>query len=895
MGKPMEHYLSSLFDPGSVAVFGASTKPDSVAAVVLNNIVAGGFKGAIYPVNPKYDEVDGITCYKKVADIGQPVDLAIIATPARTVPTIFEECGEAGVKAAIVLSAGFGESGAKGERLQQSIADIARRYGIRFVGPNCLGVIRPQSAFNATFGSGDVTSGNLALVSQSGALCTAILDWAENQDIGFSTVVSMGISVDIDFGEILDYLVADPRTHSILMYVEGVRNARTFMSGLRAAARVKPVIVVKAGRHQASAEAARSHTGALIGGDDVFDAALSRAGVVRGMHIGDLFAAATVLSRGIRLKGEKLALITNGGGPAAMACDKASDLGIPLAQLDESTIEALNSFLPPMWSHGNPVDILGDADPERYRKTVETVLADPDTSGAIILLTPQAMTDANDVAAQVALAGKQSNKPVLTCWMGERQVAKARKTLSDAGVPNFRLPETAVQGFAYLTSFYRNQKLLLQTPAAATHDTKPDLEGARMIINNALNEKRKLLTESESKAILAAFHIPVATTMVATTAIDAVIAAQNIGLPVAMKIHSQQINHKSDIGGVRLNIGSAAAVNVIFNELRELVEQQDPPMAFNGVVVEPMIRTVHGRELLVGIANDPVFGPVITFGSGGATSEVLSDRSVALPPLNRVLASDMISHTRVKRMLGAFRDKPAADLAAIENTLLRVSEIACELPEVMELDINPLIADIDGVTAVDARIRIERHYQSGLAYSHTAIHPYPAHLDKHIVLSSGVTCNVRPIRPEDAEIEKAFVAALSNTAKRYRFMNTFRELPPEMLARFTQIDYDREMALIAVISWNGAEKEIGVARYVMNMDGESCEFAITVADQWQGKGVAQALMDELMDYARYRGLRIMHGEVLAENQKMLSLARKLGFEVGTPKDDHTLKTISRRL
>jgi len=895
MRNALEHYLSPLFSPNSVAVFGASERSQSVASLVLNNIIENGFKGDIYPINPKYSELYQRPCFANLEAVNAEIELAIIATPARTIPAIMDQCGENGVKHVVILSAGFRDAGEQGLILEQRVIDKAHHHGIRFIGPNCLGVISPYHHFNATFASGHIRSGNMALISQSGALCTAILDWAENQDIGFSAVVSMGISVDVDFGELLDYLVADPKTHSILMYVEGIRNARAFMSGLRAAARVKPVIVVKAGRHQASVNATASHTGALVCADDVFDAALRRAGVVRGMHIGDLFAAATVLARGVKLKGDKLALITNGGGPAAMACDKASDLDIPMSRLDDSTIEALSSVLPPMWSHNNPVDILGDADVERYDKAIRLVLDDKNTNGAIVLLTPQAMTEPTKVAERVIAISKTIAKPILTCWMGERQVHQARQLLSDSGIPSFRLPETAVQGFSYLTNFYRNQKLLLQTPTSVSDHKKPDIAGAKLIINNVLAEKRKVLTEAESKAILSAFHIPVAPAVIARSAIDAIVAAENMGFPIVMKIHSRHISHKSDIGGVRLNISSAAGVQRAYIELMDIGSESEEDLKIEGVVVEPMVRSSNGRELLVGISTDAAFGPVVTFGSGGSAVALLADKSVSLPPLNRLLANDMIARTRVARLLNAYRDKPAVNLRAIEDVLIRVSEIACELPEVMELDINPLIADNSRAIAVDARIIVNHHYVTERSYSHTAIHPYPGHLKTSVLLAGGINCSIRPIRPEDAELEREFVENLSDSAKRYRFMNIFRKLPPEMLAKFTQIDYDREMALIAIVIASGEEKEIGVSRYTLTADGKSCEFAIAVADNWQGKGVAHSLMDKLIEYARYRGIRLMIGEVLSDNQQMLKLARKLGFKVKHIVDDQSTVRIEKIL
>ncbi|WP_075186061.1 GNAT family N-acetyltransferase [Teredinibacter haidensis] len=894
MSGATEHYLSPLFEPESVAVFGASQRSNSVATIVLNNIVEAGFKGSLYAINPKHKRVGYLPCYASLAHVDAPVELAIIATPAATVPAIFRQCGEHGVKAAVVLSGGFGEAGEAGQRLERELLDIAKHYGIRFIGPNCLGVIHPPNGFNATFAGGNVNSGNIALISQSGALCTAILDWAESKDIGFSTVVSTGISADIDFGEILDFLVADAKTRSILMYVEGIRDARSFMSGLRAAARVKPVIVVKAGRHKSGIKAALSHNSVNVVADDVFDAALSRAGVVRGMHIGDLFSAATVLTEGIRLKGVNLAIITNGGGPAAMACDKASDLNIPLAKLQQDTLEQLDRSLPPMWSRANPVDVLGNADAQLYQKALSVVLADDNVHGVMVLLTPQATTDPVAVAEKLVECSRTSKKPIIACWMGARRVREGRNLLTNAGIPNYRLPELAIQGFAYLTSFYRNQKLLLQTPGPLSQDHKPDIAKARSIIKSALDNHCYILNEIESKAILSAFHIPVAPTMVVDSSDQAVAEADKLGYPVAMKTLYSDVSDNAGIGGVHLNLSNENVVRTTFEALSQWLDGIEPTPQNKGIVVEPMVSSYTGRKLRMGITADDGFGPIISFGSGGASAKVVSDSAVSLPPLNRLLAKDMISRTRVSKLLAAFRDTPDVDSVDIENCLLRISEIACELPEIVELDINPIIADANTVMAVGAHIVI-RPYDSDISYSHTAIHPYPSHLDIFVTIAGDVKCNIRPIRPEDAKIELDFVEGLSDSSKHFRFMNTFRKFPPEMLAKLTQIDYDREMAFIAVITQDGQEEEIGVARYAISVDRESCEFAITVADVWQGKGVAHELMSALIQYAAQRGLKRMTGEILADNTRMQQLARRFGFSVHRSKEDSSIMNVAKEL
>lgn len=889
------HYLSTLFEPASVAVFGASERPGAVGTLVFKNMLEGGFGGGVYAINPKHDTVAGQPAYPSLEVLGKPVDLAVIATPAATVPGIIESCGEHGVRAAVILSAGFREVGAEGVRLEQAVLENARRYGLRFVGPNCLGIMRPHVGLNATFNKGAAAEGRLALVSQSGALCTAVLDWADANAIGFSTVVSTGIAADVDFGEILDFLVTDPQTDSILLYIEGIHNARSFMSGLRAAARAKPVIVLKVGRHGAASKAAMSHTGALVGADDVFDAALGRAGVVRGQRIGQLFAAATTLRSGFRATGEHLAIVTNGGGPGVMASDRAVDLGIPLAEISDDGTGRLNEALPETWSHGNPVDIIGDATPERYAKAVEICLSDAKVDGVLVILTPQAMTAPREVAERiVGLVGKR-RKPLLACWMGERQVEEGRQVLFEAGIPCFHTPEAAVEAFAYLIDYYRNQQLLLQTPSSISQVSPPDVDGARMIIEGALSEGRKVLSEVESKAILRAFRIPTVQTVVVRSPGEALVQAESLGFPVALKINSPDLTHKSDAGGVRLNIGNAQGVRSTFNEIIKTVKEKRPDARLDGVAVEPMVQSPNGRELLVGLVTDPVFGPVVTFGAGGTAVEVTGDRAVSLPPLNRRLARDMMGRTRVSRILGAFRHLPAVNTQAVEDVLLRVSELACELPWVKELDINPLMVDENGAVAVDARVVIGYHTRGADRYSHMAIHPYPSHLVTRWQLPDGTDVTIRPIRPEDADIEQAFVRGLSERSRWFRFMQAVDELSPAMLARFTQIDYDREMAHIAVVEENGKEIEIGVGRYVINPDGRSCEFAIVIADAWQRKGIAHRLMDCLIDTAHERGLEEIQGLVLENNHEMLGLAKSLDFRIEPAEDEPGMRRVCKRL
>jgi len=888
------HHLGKLFTPESIAVIGASETPDAIGARVFRNLISAGFKGELYPINPKHTEVQGHRCYQGIEEIDSHIDLVIITTPAKVAVKTLAACGEKGVNAAIVISSGFREVGPAGARQEQLLLETAQHYNIRLVGPNCLGMIRPSAGIDTTFLDTTAPDGGLALVSQSGALCTAILDWANPHQLGFSSIVSLGNAADIDFGDVLDYLAVDPKTQAILLYIEGIHDSRAFMSGLRTAARSKPVIVLKVGRHASGTQAASTHTGAMIGSDDVFDAALERAGVVRAMTFGQLFAAAEILSSGKKVRGNRLAIITNGGGPGVLATDRAEDLGVEMAQLSQETMAALNKALPTNWSHGNPVDILGDSPPRIYADALTACLKDKNVDGVLTMLTPQAMTRPMDAArAVIEVANKFPNKPVLACWMGETQVREARELLSTNNVPSFITPERAVEAFAYLSHYARNQQLLLQTPGPLTDYREPDIEGARMIIEAALSEGRKMLSNAESKAILRAFHIPCTPTLEARSPTEALVAAESVGFPVAMKISSPDISHKSDVNGVKLNIRNAPEVHTTFKLIIDEARRRRPDADIVGVSIEPMAATANSRELLVGVKRDPVFGPVIAFGAGGTTAEILRDRAVALPPLNSLLAKRLISRTRVAKLLEPFRQMPEINKEAVEHILLRTSEMVCELPHIHELDINPLFADDKGTIAADVRIKLERPPVTPEPYAHMAIHPYPSQMVKHHHLPDGTELVIQPIRPEDAELVQAFVRELSPEAKYFRFMQTIDELSPEMLVRFTQLDYDQEIALIAVIVENGKRVQLGVARYTVNPDGRSCEFALAVSDKRRNQGIGSQLMEALMESARNRGIRVIEGEVLSDNHRMLSLMKRLGFTIRTSPEDPGIRIVER--
>ncbi|WP_018410968.1 bifunctional acetate--CoA ligase family protein/GNAT family N-acetyltransferase [Methyloversatilis thermotolerans] len=882
-----EHYLKSMFEPQSVAVLGATERAGACGSVIMRNMIDSGFAGELHAINPKHDKVFGRPCVARLEDLRKRPDLVILCTPARTIPGLIEECGRAGIKAAIIVSGGFTEAGPAGAELLRRTRSAAKRGGVRVIGPNCLGLLRPSLGLNASHTRSSGKPGSIGLISQSGAVCAALLDWAQSNGVGFSTVVSLGGAMDLDFGEILDYMIADPKTESVFMFIEGVRDARRFMSAVRAAARVKPVFAIKVGRHATGARTFESHTGALVGSDDVFDAALRRAGVVRLYSLGQMFSAANALFTGFKPAGKRLAIVTNGSGPAMMATDRATDLGIPVAMLAPETLDVLNRALPPTWSRGNPVDLGGDADAARYHAALEAVLADPGVDGVLTLLSPLVSTQPTSIAETVIELAKTAGKPMMTCWMGCEQVREARALFEAAHIPSFRSPEPSVELFHHIASYYRNQQLLRQAPASLAQDLDPpSVESARLVIETALSERRTTLTEMESKALLAAFRIPIAQTVVARSATEAMVYAEEMGLPVAMKIDSPDISHKSDVGGVRLHVDNLRSVRDCWQELMSEVGRRRPEAKLRGVSIEPMVIKRNARELFVGVVNDEVFGPVISFGYGGTRIEVLGDRAVTLPPINVELARDAIQRTRAAAMLGEFRGMPPIDMDALERVLIRVSEMVCELPWIREMDINPLLVDEDGCVAVDARITLADVQPTATPYSHMAIHPYPARLEHVVTLPNGTRALIRPIRPEDADREARFVRELSPETRYLRFMSTIKELPPQLLARLTQIDYDREMALVAIAD-DDAE-QLGVCRYVVNPDGESCEFAIVIADAWQRQGLARIMMNLLIETARERGLRVMEGVFLANNERMLRFVQSLGFHISRDPEDSSL-------
>jgi acetyltransferase len=875
----MDHYLRPLLAPRSVALVGASERPGSLGNIVWRNLADGAFHGSLHAVNPKHRSLFGAKAYASLRDLPDPVELAVVATPAAAVPGVLADASAAGIKAAVVLTSGFGETGKAGRALQDEVLAVARKGGVRLLGPNCLGLMRTGGRLNATFARTPARRGRLAIVSQSGAVCTAILDWAYYSLVGFSSVVSLGAAVDVDFGEVLDFLVADDDTDAILLYIEGVHDARRFMSALRSAARVKPVVALKVGRYASGSRAASSHTGALVGSDAVYDAALRRSGTVRVRTYTQLFAAARILS-GCRMpQGERLAIITNGGGPGVMAADSAAENGVPLAELARETVEKLNRLLPQQWSHGNPIDLIGDAPAERFGEATAAVLADPGVDALLAMYSPVAVTQPDAAARAVGEAARGSTKPVLAAWLGDIGPHESRKLLESYGIANFYTPENAVEAFAVVRAYRRNRAQLMEVPAAlagAEDLPAPDIAAALELRRAALAEGRTLLTEHESKALLSAFALAVPASIVCRDRAAAIEGARKIGFPVVMKILSHDITHKSDVGGVRLGLQNAEMVASAFDDMLRHVRALRPQARVEGVVVQPMLRYAHTREVLVGLASDAVFGPVVSFGAGGVAVEAVRDTAVALPPLNAPLVHDLMQRTRVHRLLVGYRDVPAADLAALCRIVQGVSRIAAELPWIREMDLNPVLAHPGGAVVVDARVEIDpaRPARADRRYGHMAIHPYPLDLEGELALRDGRRLRVRPIRPEDAERDRRFFAGLSDRSRYQRFMNYLSELPAPMLARFTQIDYDRELALVAL---DGEGEIVAVGRYAPNADGRSAEFALVVGDAWQGKGVGRALLERLVSLAREAGYAALYGHILEANREMLDLARHLGF------------------
>jgi acetyltransferase len=875
--------LKFLFQPTSVTVVGASNRAQSVGHTVMRNLLTGGFDGPILPLNPKWDTVTGVLAYPDVASLPRVPDLAVICTPPASVPQLISELGARGTRAAIVLTAGFDALAKEtGVDYRQATLDAARPNMFRILGPNCVGLLAPQVKLNASFAQDKAQPGRLAFVSQSGALATAVLDWANARDIGFSHFISLGNCWDVDFGDVLDYLGGDPKTHAILLYIESVSAARKFMSAARAAARNKPVIVIKAGRSSEGAAAAASHTGALAGADDVYDAAIRRAGMLRVHSIEDLFNAAELLGRGIEVDGDRLAIVTNGGGAGVMAADALGARGGKLAELDPETVARLDPALPKNWSRRNPIDIIGDAPAERYLATFEALAPSRQVDAVLLLQAPTAIVQTGEIAKALLPGLDGYRHPVLSCWLGGNSATEARRLFAANGIPTFDTPEDAVGAFMQLVDYRRNQRLLAETPPSEPEDFRPNRLAARTVIDGALADGRAMLSEPEAKAVLSCYDIPIVETRIVADAASARPAARELGFPVALKILSDDISHKSDVGGVVLDLADEDELAAAIEAMRGRVAELAPEARIKGFTVQPMARRPHAQELIVGAKSDAVFGPVILFGQGGTAVEITSDRAVGLPPMNLGLARRLVEGTRVARLLAGYRDRKAADLAEIYRSVVKIAQLITDIPEIQELDINPLLADSAGVLALDARVLVAKSAAVGV--DRLAIRPYPKGLEESIELG-GETMMIRPVRPEDEPQHRAFLESLDPQDVYFRFFGMVRHFEHSQLARFTQIDYDREMALVVVRNAaSEGQQTVGVARIVCDPDNIEAEFAVIVHSDLKGKGLGTIVMQKLIAYCRKRGTRRIVGQVLADNKRMLALSQRLGF-VRRPSED----------
>ena len=889
--------LDKVFDPKSIAVIGASNTRGSVGYILLRNLVGAEYDGIVFPVNPTASSVQGIQAYASIGQVPRKIDLAVVAVPARSVPEVVRECGEAGVAGAVIVSAGFKETGPQGKRLEDQVSSIAAGYRLRILGPNCLGYVRPALNLNVTFAHVMPEAGRVAFFSQSGALGTAILDWAAANHIGFSAFVSVGSMSDVDFGDLIDYYGADPHTSSIILYIESINDARKFMSAARHFAKTKPVIVVKSGRTARSAMAAASHTGAIAGDDTLYSAAFRRAGVVRVDEIEDLFDCSETLSRQTSPRGPRVAILTNAGGPGVMAADRLLDLGGALARLSDDTDARLKDLLPSFAARGNPVDVGGDADAARYARAAEVLIQDPDTDGVIAILTPQAMSLPTETAhALVEVTRKHRSKPLLTSFMGAAKVAEARHVFREAHVPTLDTPEDAVRAYMYMFQYTRSLANLYETPQDILPDFTPDRDAVKRIFVDVARSGRDILSEIEAKDVLAAYDIPVVTTRVATSPEECRSVAEDIGFPVAIKILSHNITHKSDVGGIALNVRSAPEAANQYTKITERVRQARPDADIAGVTVQTMSRG--GHEVIVGSKRDATFGPAILFGMGGTGVELYRDVAVDFPPLNQALARAMIQSTKVSRLLEGYRGRPGVDMTALEQALVKISYLLVDFPEIVEMDANPLQVRPDGMCALDARIVIDLKEVRKIRPpgAHLIIPMYPSKYQWESVLD-GARVIVRPIKAEDEALWREMIESLSAATQEYRFFGPVKEITRSMLVRFLHIDYDREMALAALEPGQGKRpgRMLGVARLALESgDAEEGEFAVLVRADTRRQGVGRELMEKLIIAARDMRVREIYGHVLAANTPMIRFGESLGFEV-LPGDEPDLRRLVLRL
>ena len=867
-----QYNLHRIFKPRHVAVVGASEKPGSIGNALMTNLIEGGFSGTLLPVNSKYKTLHGLPSSGSVSDLEAGVDLAIIATPIQTVPDIVRECVGKQVGGAVIISAGGKEIGPQGGAIEEKILKTAHEGGLRIVGPNCMGIICPGVNLNASFASEMPVAGNLAFVSQSGAICGAILDLAFKEYIGFSHFVSIGSMLDVDFGDMIDFLGNDASVNSILLYIENLTHFRKFMSAARSVSRIKPIIVLKAGRSPSGAKAAASHTGALAGEDAIYDAAFKRAGIVRVDTIQALFDCAELMAKQPRPRGPRLAIVTNGGGPGVMATDCLARYGQEPAALDSQTIAKLDAFLPPFWSRSNPIDMLGDASAQRFRQTLGVCLEAGNIDGILIIFIPQAMTDPVLVAQDVISAMQGRQFPVFACWMGGKRIARAVTILNENGIPTYETPERAISAFMFMVEYARNLEALLEIPPRLTRSMAFDFEKAGALFSSAPLDA--FMPGSDSIEVLAAYGLPVIRTATAITEDEASGLGRDMGYPLVMKLNSPDITHKTDAGGVRLDLRSDTDVRAAFGQIVQSARRYDPLARIDGVTLQPFLADPD-YEILLGAKQDPNFGPVILFGMGGIFTEILKDRAIGLPPMNRLLARRLMQQTKVGSLLRGYRNRPAADLDLLEEMIVRLSQLLIDFPQIVELDMNPILVKNGRPAAVDARIRISA--MGAPSPLHLVIAPYPEAEESHEITEDGTRIFIRPIKPEDAPLFTDLCRELSPTRIYSGYFDGLKALSPQMLARFTQIDYDREIALVALDDDPEIDRMLGVARIIGDPDGKEGQFAVLVGDPWLGKGIGSNLLKKCLSIAKQRGFQWVRGLALKKNTRMLAMGKKLGF------------------
>lgn len=888
------HKLNNIFKPQRIALIGVTTNPNSVSGKVLINLVSGGYRGVVYPVNRDHEAVMGIPCYPDIMSLPKVPDLGIICTSAEKVPGMVRECGDKGIRGLIILSAGFKEAGEEGRKLEDEIRTLIRKYdGMRVIGPNCLGIIVPGMKLNASFAAGMPMQGNIAFISQSGALCTSVLDWAMEGKIGFSQFVSIGNSIDVEFGDLIDYFGEDENTHCIILYIESISNPRKFMTAARAFARRKPIIVYKAGRFPESARVAASHTGAMASEDAVYDAAFQRAGLARVYEIGDIFSVAELISRNKFPKGPRLGIITNAGGPGVMATDALISSNGVLAELSPATLEQLNQHLPGFWSHGNPVDVLGDARAKRINKAIQIVLEDPGVDAVLVILTPQAMTSPAATAREVAELSKATPKPILAAWLGGKSMHEAHDILVEAGVPSYKTPEQAIRAFMTLVEYSRNLEILYETPQDVPVEFTVERQSLRETFPALTGEKENILSEEISKKILETYGITTTRPVLAKTAEEAVEKAVRTGFPVVLKIQSPDISHKSDAGGVLLGLADAESVRSGFERILQNVHAGQPGARCDGVTVQKMVSSKDAVEMILGIKKDRVFGTVLLAGMGGVTAELFADKSLGFPPLNERLASRMIESLKIYPLLKGYRGSPEKNIGKLKRTLIRLSYLAADYPEIIELDINPLLVNADDAIALDARMVIDRSVspKENPDYSHLALHPYPEKYVSRVTLQDGTPVLLRPIKPEDEPLWLEMLGRCSKESLYSRFRYFFQWQSHEVATRFCYIDYDREIAIVAEVVEEGKRKLIGVGRLIADPDHESVEYAILIADAWQQKDLGNIITDFCLQIAGTWNLKKIVAQTTSDNKRMIFVFKKRNFRITTTPGDMTVDVV----